>query len=290
MHDIIIIGKGPAGISAALYTVRAGLDTLIIAKGDSVLIKADKIDNYYGFENSVSGRELLKAGERQAERLGASIVDDEVISLKKDEHYVVECTNGEYMAKSVLLSTGKVLKKLNITKLKDFEGKGVSYCSTCDGFFYRNLKVGVIGYGDYAVHEALELEAYTKNITIYSNGFDINASEGYLKRISRFKTNTKKIVKVDGEEFIKRIYFEDGSSEDIDGLFIAYESASSTDFARKLGILTKGDSIVVNDNQHTNLPGLFAAGDCTGGFKQVSTAVGEGAVAGKGIIDYVRAL
>ena len=290
MYDVIIIGKGPAGFSAALYTVRANLKTLIIGRNDSRLLKADKIDNYFGFSETVSGPGLLKEGEAQVLRLGAVIVDDDVIALEKDDYFKVLTSKEQYQAKALLLATGQPQKSVKIENLTSFEGRGVSYCSTCDGFFYNNLKVGVLGFRDFAVHEAIELLTYTKDITIYTNGKQLDISDKYKEDVERFSMNTKQILKLDGSEFLQRIHFTDGTSEELEGMFVAYESASSVDFARKLGILTDGNSVVVDGKQQTNQEGLFAAGDCTGGLKQISTAVGQGAVAGKGMIDYIKSL
>lgn len=290
MYDVIIIGRGPAGISASLYTVRAKLKTLVIGKNDSALKKTDKIENYYGFSNPVSGEYLLAEGENQATRLGVEIIDDEVIEINKNDYFQVSTAGEKYQSKAVLLATGQQQKKIAVENLKEFEGKGVSYCSTCDGFFYNNLKVGVLGFKDFAIHEADELEVYTKNITVYTNGEELQLSEKYKDEAARYEINRKPITKIGGSDFLQRIFFEDGTSEEIDGLFVAYESASSLDFARKLGILTDNKSVLVDKDMQTNLDGLFAAGDCTGGFKQISTAVGQGALAGRKIIEYVRSL
>lgn len=288
MVDVIIIGKGPAGISAALYTVRAGLRTLVIGLDNSALHKTDRVENYYGFAEPVSGKYLLEQGEQQARRLGVKFVHSEVIALEKAEYFEVYTAEENYSAKAVLMATGQQTKKVNIQGLEEFEGRGVSYCTTCDGFFYRGLKVGLVGFKDYAMHEAMELEPLTKNITIYTNGNELELTEKYKFHASRFSINNKKIKSVAGNEVIEGITFEDGSVEKLDGLFVAFESASSVDFARKLGVITKNNSIVVNENQGTNLNGLFAAGDCTGGFKQIATAVGQGAMAGRRIIEYIR--
>lgn len=290
MYDAIIIGKGPAGISASLYTVRANLKTLIIGKSNSALIKADKIENYYGFSEVISGEQLLNEGEKQATRLGAEIIDSEVISIEKNEFFELLTSDNRYTAKAVLIATGQPQKKVKIENLDAFEGKGVSYCTTCDGFFYNNLKVGVVGAGDYVVHEAMELLSFTKNITIYTNGNELEVSKKFIEAANRFKISTKAIYRIDGNEFLQKVFFKDGTSEDIDGLFIAYESPSSVDFARKLGIIVDQNAIVVDKNQQTNLEGLFAAGDCIGGFKQISTAVGQGALAGRKIIEYIKTL
>jgi len=291
MYDAIIIGKGPAGLSAGLYTTRSNLRTLIIGKDDSWLRKAERVDNYFGFAEPVSGEKLLEEGEKQVIRLGADLIEDEVIAIeKKDDFFEVMTSKRKYICKAVLLATGRGQKKLNVANLEKFEGKGVSYCPTCDGFFYNNMKVGVLGFKDYAVHEAKELEAFTDKITIYTNGMEPEFSGVYAEEAHRFPTNKKLIVRIDGDEFLQRIYFADGSFEDIDGIFVAYESASSSDFARKLGVLYDGSSIVVDRFQQTDMPGLFAAGDCTGGFKQISIAVGQGALAGRKIIEYLRNL
>lgn len=290
MYDVIIIGKGPAGISASLYTVRANLKTLVIGKNDSGLGKAEKIENYYGFADVISGKSLLAQGESQALRLGVEILTDEVVAVTHNDFYEVMTPHARFSAKAILLATGQALKKIKIENLTEFEGRGVSYCSTCDGFFYNNLKVGSLGFKDYAVHEAVELESYTKDITIYTNGMELELTPHFQEEAKRFTINTKRIVKIDGREFLEQIYFDDGTSENLDGLFIAYDTASSTDFARKLGVLTEGNALLVDKNQQTNLDGLFAAGDCTGGFKQIATAVGQGSLAGKKMIEYVRSL
>ena len=288
MYDVIIIGKGPAGISAALYTVRANLKTLVIGKNDSALRKAEKIENYYGFADVIKGEDLLKNGEEQALRLGTEILNDEVIAAEKNDFFEVSTPNGHYTSRALILATGQPVKKVNIENLGRFEGNGVSYCTTCDGFFYKGLKVGVLGFNDYAIHEAIELQAFTKNITVFTNGRELVVSDKYSDELKEFEINTKEIEKLDGKEYLEKIYFKDGSVEDLDGLFVAYDSPSSIDFARKMGIMVDGNSIVVDKNQQTNIDGLFAAGDCTGGFKQISTAVGQGAIAGRKAIEYVR--
>ncbi|MGI6085536.1 MAG: NAD(P)/FAD-dependent oxidoreductase [Acetivibrionales bacterium] len=288
MYDVIIIGKGPAGISCAIYTTRANLNTLVIGKSDSMLLKADKIENYYGFENPVGGKELLETGVKQALRLGTQVIEDEVIGIENIDKFKVICVNGEYEAKTVLLATGAPVVRVPIKNLELFEGSGISYCTTCDGFFYRNKKVGVLGYTDYAIHEANELSAFTKDITLYTNNMPLNISENLKESLSRFKVNTRKIKELEGQNRIENIVFEDGEKESIQGLFIAYGSASSSSFALKMGIAMEGKNIVVNNKMETNIPGLFAAGDCTGIFKQISVAVGQGALASRQIIDYVR--
>ncbi len=290
MFDVIIIGKGPAGLSAAIYTVRAGLRTLVIGQDKSVLLKADRIENYFGFAEPVSGRYLLEQGEKQAQKLGVKFVNNEVVALEKGEFFEVYTTGENYSGKALLLATGQQTARVKIDRIPEFEGNGISYCTTCDGFFYRGLKVGLLGYKDYAIHEAMELELLTRDITIYTNGKELDLSEKYKNIAAGFKINKNVIKSVDGKDTLEYLVFEDGTREKLDGLFIAYDSASSVDFARKLGVITKKNAIVVDDKQKTNMSGLYAAGDCTGGLKQISTAVGQGALAARQIIEYVRNL
>jgi thioredoxin reductase (NADPH) len=225
MYDVIIIGKGPAGISAALYTARSNLKTLIIGKNDSALRKAEKIENYYGFADVIRGEDLLKNGESQALRIGAEIMNEEVIAVEKNDFFEVATPDSHFTAKALILATGQPVKKVKIENLEKLEGNGVSYCTTCDGFFYNNLKVGVLGFNDYVIHEAIELTAFTKKITIFTNGKELALSDKYTEELKDFEVNTKEIEKLDGKEYLEKIYFKDGSSEDLDGLFctVAYD-------------------------------------------------------------------
>lgn len=286
IYDAIIIGNGPAGVSAALYTIRANINTLVLGAGESVLRKAAKIENYYGFSEPISGEMLINEGAKQLKRLGGLIIEEEVIDIEKDSIFHIKTVKNTYSALSVLIATGQKPSSIKIRNLKKYEGKGISYCTTCDGFFYRGKKVGVLGYKDFALHEAKELLNFTSNITIFTNGQKTNFTEDLIK--SEFEINEKPISAFEGEGFIEKIIFEDGSEFPLDGVFIAYGTASSINFALKMGILTQNQAIVVNSNQETNIPGLYAAGDCTGVFKQIAVAVGQGAIAGKNITEYVR--
>lgn len=290
MQDVIIIGRGPAGLSASLYTVRAGLGTLVVGKHQSSLLKAGKIENYFGFSQPVSGEFLLHEGEKQADGLGVELVDDNVVAISKDDFFTIKTSNASYEGKVLLLATGKPPRRPKLSDLERFEGRGISYCTTCDGFFYKGLKVGVLGFKDYAVHEALELQAFTKDITIYTNGRELELSGKYAEDAGRFHLDARAIGGFGGEEFLERIIFADGTYQNLDGVFIADENASSVDFARQLGIIIKDGDVAVDSDMSTNIEGIFAAGDCTGGFKQVSVAVGQGALAGRRMVEYVRRL
>ena len=186
-YDALIIGRGPAGISAALYTVRANLKTLVIGTDTSSLKKATKIENYYGFETPVSGKLLLDAGVKQASRLGTTIIDQEVTSVEAGDLYTVRTASGEYSSKVVLFATGQVPRRPDLPGVKEFEGRGVSYCTTCDGFFYKNKSVGILGNGNYAVQEATELEQFTQDITIFTNGQDPAFTGEYVHIAAKYR-------------------------------------------------------------------------------------------------------
>ncbi|MBQ2836384.1 MAG: NAD(P)/FAD-dependent oxidoreductase [Clostridia bacterium] len=284
MYDSIIIGSGPAGITASLYMVRAGLKVLIISKNESTLDKAEHIENYYGFENGISGKDLNDVGIKQAQNLGVEFLEKEVISIKYAEngYEVVVANQGideKYLTKTIVLATGTNRNRPRIKGIKEFEGKGISYCAICDGAFFRNKDVGVLGNGDYAVSEIEELLPLVKSVTMYTNGL-----EPIQYRSENVNINTKKIREFRGENVIQEIEFEDDSVEQINGMFVALGVATSTDFAKKLGAMIENNYIVVNDKMETTVPNIYACGDCTGGLLQISKAVYEGTVAGLEVI------
>ena len=159
MYDVIIIGAGPAGISAGLYTKRANLKVLILYKDQSALEKTEWIENYYGFENGISGKDLYKTGIQQAKNLGIDVRKEEVTNIQFGENnqYMVMTEKETYKTKTVIFATGNKKNTPKIKGIKEFEGKGVSYCAVCDGFFYRNKDVSILGNGKYAISEANEL-------------------------------------------------------------------------------------------------------------------------------------
>lgn len=284
MYDVIIIGAGPAGISTGLYTKRANLRTLVIYNEESALEKAEKIENYYGFENGISGKNLYESGKKQAENIGIQLKKEEVIKIEiiKNEFFVT--TNmKEYKAKALVLATGNKKNKPKIRGIEKFEGKGVSYCAVCDAFFYRNRTVAVLGSGSYALSETNELINIADKIKILTNG----------ERAPEFRANnveidTKPIKEILGKERVEEVEFADGTKIKTDGVFIAQGVAGSLEFARKLGVITRKNEIVVNENMETNIKGLYACGDCTGGILQVSKSVYDGTKAAMQLIKYVR--
>ena len=279
LYDVIIIGAGPAGISAGIYLKRAKKNILILSNGKSALEKAEKIENYYGIE-SITGKELYNMGIRQAEKLNIPIQIDEVTNISYGDHFVVTTANREYEARYVILATGTNRRAPNIKGIKEFEGKGVSYCAICDAFFFKNKNVVVLGNGNYAIHEAKQLKPVVKSVTILTNGKEMIQN----RDSSEFEIEEEPIREFRGGNVIEEVEFENKNTKKIDGVFVAIGTATSTDLAKKIGAVIQNNNIVVNENMETTVKGLYACGDCTGGLLQVNKAVYEGAKAALAII------
>ena len=283
MENIIIIGGGPAGISAALYAARSGRDPLVIEHGAGGLKKAEKIENYYG-GGTLSGQELYDKGIGQAKALGVRILTAQVVGVEGFDTFTVHTDQGDFDTKAVILATGTSRKAPAIAGLKELEGSGVSYCAVCDAFFYRGKKVAVIGNGDFALKEAEEIGNVASEVTILTNGLP----EAFSRK-PEYPVRTDKIRALKGTEFLEGVEFDDGTLLEVSGVFVAIGTAGSTEIARRMGAeLTEKGNILVDENMRTTIPGLYAAGDCTGGLLQVSKAVYEGSMAGISAGKYVR--
>ena len=299
MFDVIVIGAGPAGISAALYAKRANLNVLVLYHGESQLEKAHQIDNYYGFEKGISGPDLYKAGITQAKNLGVEVTDAEVTNLQmaSEASYTVTSTAGEYEGKALIIATGNKKLRPNLKGLVDFEGKGVSYCAVCDGFFYRKKKVCVFGNKLYALEEALHLANMAESVTILTNGADEKEITALLETekakggaAEKITLVTGKLSELQGDGRVQSLLFEDGSQLPVDGFFVALGSAGGADFAKKLGLTLEGDSIKTDEKMATNARGIYSCGNVNGGLLQVCKAVYEGGLAGLSAVEYVRGL
>ncbi len=284
MRDVIVIGAGPAGISASLYAKRANLDTLVFDAGKSQVADAHKIDNYYGFPNGISGGDLYSNGIEQAKNLGVEILNSEVTGVKVLENgYAIVAGEKDYETHAIIIATGKKQLRPAIAGLQDFEGKGVSYCAVCDGFFYRKKKVVVIGAGNYAFSEANELSHIAQSVQILTNGEPTE-----LTSTEKISLDERKIKKICGSAKVESVEFEDGTKIETNGVFVALGSAGGADFAKKLGIALDGDSILTDKDMATNISGVFSCGNATGGLLQICKAVYEGAVAGISATNFVR--
>lgn len=283
MYDTIIIGGGPAGISASLYILRAGFSAAVIAKDSGTLAKVEKIENYYGLPSMVTGEELHKTGLAQLERFGGELIPEEVVAVSWNAHFTVKTTTGAYEARSVIFATGSQRKTLKIENLDKLEGSGVSYCAVCDAFFFRGKNVAVLGNSRYALHEAEVLSDVAKKVTILTNSAP--AETDFPPEMT---VDARKITSLLGENKFTGVRFADGEEADFDGLFIALGTAGSADFAREIGLMVEGGKIKVDEGMKASFPGAFAAGDCIGGTLQIATAVGEGARAGLSAVEFLR--
>ena len=275
MPNIIIVGSGPAGISAALYTARAGVDTTVITKGSGALAKAEKIQNYYGFSEPVTGTELERRGIEGAKAVGVKFIEAEAVGLDFFDKLTVETTGENYAADAIILATGASRATPAIKGLAALEGHGVSYCAVCDAFFYRKKSVAVLGNGEYALHEVQALLPVAEHVTLLTNGAEPTAD--FPQEVS---IRTERIEAILGGQCVSGVQLAGGETLELSGVFVAVGVAGSTALARKIGAEIDGSRIVVDSNMMTSVPGLYAAGDCTGGLLQVAKAVYEGALAG----------
>jgi len=288
MYDVIIVGKGPAGAQAGIYLGRAGFKTLILFKDGGSLEKTDYIENYYGYAQPVEAARLLEEGVQQAKRFNVEFVEDEVVMFlsSEDKNIIVKGLKEEYTASYVIIAAGMTRKSLNVPGLKDYEGKGISYCVTCDGFFFRNKKVAIVGYTRFAEHELNDLLMFTKQAYLLTNG---KALEFNALDYNDVTVIDKQINVIYGEEHVKGIEFKDGSKEEFDGIFIAYGTADASSFCIKSGIATEKGKILVDENKMTNIDRIYAAGDCINSYMQVATAVSDGALSARAVIERLKA-
>ncbi|MDD4353152.1 MAG: FAD-dependent oxidoreductase [Candidatus Nanoarchaeia archaeon] len=279
IYDCVIIGRGPAGLSAAIYLARANKKVLVIGKENKIWKNEVNINNYFGI-GEITGKLLMEKGEAQAKSFGTEILNSLVTKISVDEKGLFNClaNSKEFTSKKLLIATGSSAAKKEIINQEDFIGRGVSFCVPCDGFFFKNKKVIVIGNGEYALEEAIELLNYTNDVTLVSNGKKLSFDKKLLDD-KEIKFEEFIIEKIIGEKKVEGIKTNKEELK-IDGIFIASGNADSNDLARMLGLLVENNKIIVNSEMKTNLSGVFAAGDCTPGFGQIATAVAKGAVAG----------
>jgi thioredoxin reductase (NADPH) len=286
MHDVIVIGGGPAGASAAIYLQRSKLDVLLIMKDYGTLDKTNHIDNYWGFSDTMDGKELVVKGLEQAKRLGVKVLEEEVLDIEKDmfgaDKFEVKTDVGTHASKTVLLATGQSKPNLRVKGFREFTGKGISFCAICDGFIYKNKKIGVVGNKKFMSEELETLSNFSDDITVFTNANELTVDVDK-------KVVEDKIVEIQGDEVVNKVITENGEY-DVDALFIAMGTPSANDFALRMGAMLDKNNIVVDDKYMTNIPGLFAAGDCIGGLLQIAKAVSDGAHAALSLNKYVRAL
>jgi len=292
-YDLIIIGGGPAGMTAGIYSARQKMKTLVITKefGGQMAHKAVDIENFPGFEK-ISGFELISKFENQLRKKGVEVLDDDVLELKKENNiFIVSTKNGKTIeSKTVIIATGSEPKRLEVKGEEEFLGRGVSYCTTCDGPLFNGKEVAIIGGGEAGFEAALFLNNYAKKIYILEYGETVKAGKeiqdkaSLIEKISIITSSELKEIKGDG--FVSQIVFKDRKTEeekiiDVQGVFVQAGYEPATSFLKDLVELNERKEIVVNfETFETKVPGLFAVGDVnTQKVKQIIVACGQGAVA-----------
>jgi len=294
--DLIIVGGGPAGLSAALYSKRYGIDFSLVEKlqpGGQILLTYE-IENYPGFLEKIPYK-LVENMNKQIKEV--EIINDEIINVKKEGERFLLKGEKEYLSKSVIWATGAVFKKLGVKGEKEFTGKGVSYCATCDGFFFKDRVVGVVGGGDSAVEEALYLSNICKKVYLFHRRDKLRATKILQERI--FNKNNVEIVlnsivkEIRGREKVEEVLFEVKEKGEkvfpLDGIFIFVGMVAQNGAVKELFSLDTGEEFIKTDEEmKTVLEGFFACGDCRKRpLYQVITAVSEGAIASFSVYKYL---
>lgn len=294
IYDVCIIGGGPAGLTAAIYSARYKLKTLLVTKllGGSVT-EANKISNFPSYKE-IKGIELAKKLIEQVKSYDVDIKEEEVIDIKKEKNFIVKTKNAQYEAKKIILAIGREKIKLNLEKEDKFLGRGISYCATCDAPLYKNKIVAVVGGGNSAIHSALLLSEYAKKIYIIYRGKEFLKADPIL--IEQIKKNKKikilfnsTISEIIGEEKLEGIKLKNRKKIKLDGIFIEIGRKPNIQIISSLKIKEKDGYIIVDKNQKTNIDGIYAAGDITTNpLKQIITACAEGAIAATSVYNELK--
>ncbi|HIE14020.1 TPA: thioredoxin-disulfide reductase [Candidatus Bathyarchaeota archaeon] len=302
IYDLIIIGAGPAGLTAGIYGSRSGLETLILEQGmpGGSVAKSPFIENYPGFPEGISGPDLIERMLKQCEKFGAEIkMLEEVIELNlQGKRMIVKTEKNRYSAKAIIIASGSHHRKLNVPGEDRLRGVGVSYCALCDGAFFKDLKVLVVGGGNAAATSALYLSHIASHVTLVHRRDALRAEQilldEMLKRGVTIFWNTE-VKEIAGKEKVRSVVLYNNKTgkmwnEEVDGVFIAVGEVPNSELARNAGVkVDKNGYIIVDSRQRTNVPGVYAAGDVTNyPVKQIGTAVGQGIIAAVEAYGFVK--
>ncbi len=284
MRNCVIIGAGPAGMNAALYLKRGGIEPIIIESDvpGGKMLKTYKIENYLGYE-SIDGGELALKMSKQVKDLGVKIIRDKVIKVSHDDKFVIKCENNEFISDYVIVATGRIPRKLGLKNESELIGRGISYCAVCDGAFYKNKEVAIIGGGNSALTEALYLSDLCLKVYILARK-DLRASDVLQNRIKN-KDNIVVLKNVEvseilGNDKLSSILLNNGDRLDVSGMFIAIGGNPELSFLDSLGVELVNGYIKTNNRMESNIKGLYAAGDVRyKDFYQIITAASDGAIA-----------
>lgn len=296
-YDVIIVGAGPGGLAAGIYSARRKMKTLILERGlvGGQMALATEIENYPGVEKT-TGLELAKTMEKQAKKFGCDIAMEEVIGMDLKSK-TITTDKGKYSASAIILATGGQHKKAAIENEEKFIGRGVSYCATCDAPFFKDKSVAVVGGSDSAISAALFVSDYAKNTYLIHRREEYRAEEANQEKLRKSKIEQITcctVVKVDGGKKVEKLVLEDTNTKKrrelpVDGLFVYVGTTPTTELAKKAGVkLDKTGYIEKNEMKETNKAGVYAVGDATGGIWQISQAVGDGAVAAVSAYKYIK--
>ena len=286
MYDVIIIGGGPAGVAAAIYSQRYKLKTLLITKNTGgMVLDSHLIENYPGF-TKISGVELSKKFEEQIKQLNIEKIEAEIIDIDNNLT-LTDKNNNKYETKNIILALGTEKRKLNVQGEEKFLGKGVSYCYTCDAPFFKDKTVAIVGVSDSAAKAALLLADYAKKVYIIYRKENLRCEPHYLEKIKNKNIeilNNTEIKEIKGTNFVESVTLTNSKLK-LDGVFIEIGTIPATNLAKKLNIeLDENNYIKVNNKQETNIKGVYAAGDITNQLlKQIITAAAQGAIAANSI-------
>ena len=300
-YEVAIIGGGPAGLTAGLYASRYGLNTVLIERGmyGGQVINAGHVENYPGFPQGISGMELGQIFYEQSIKFGLQTITAEVISFKQeDKSFRISTEDLEISAMAVVIASGSNYRKLDVPGEDKLTGFGVSYCATCDGFLFKNKDVAVIGGGDTAISDAMELSQYCNKVYVVHRRHELRATKA-LQRIAfsipkiEFVWDSM-VLNIEGENkvtglTIKNIKTGVVSHLAIEGVFIAIGAIPNSSLFKSLVNIDEAGNIITDDLMRTNVSGLFAAGDIRrNSARQIATAVGDGAMAGKSVFAYIK--
>ena len=291
-YDVIIVGGGPAGLTAGLYTARARRNSLLIEKvaTGGWIINAELVENYPGFPQGINGLELADLMSEQAKKYGLEIFLAEVTGLElKGGQKIVKTTEGDFAAKAVIIAGGSDRVKLGVPGEQEFTGKGVAYCAICDAAFFRDLPVAVAGGGNAAINEALHLSKFASKVIMIHRRQELRAirilqERAFAEPKIEFLWDTV-VEAIEGADVVKRLRLRnvlsgEKSTLDISGIFVAIGSKPNTDYLKEVLPLEANDYIATNEKMETGVPGIFAAGDIrSNSIRQLITAAGDGATA-----------